>query len=242
MTDLVLKTKKRTILGKKVKILRRDGFLPAVIYPVKNTVPDGVYGGEAIALPLVISSKDFENVLKKAGETTLVKLEIEGETKPRDVLIYDVLKDPISSRVIHVDFYQINMDEKIITKVPLTFVGKSPAVDDLGGILVKAMQELEIRTLPANLPHDIAVDISRVVTFEDNILVKNINAPQGVEILENPETPIASVVPPRSEEELSSLSGEVAEKIEEVKVEAEETAAKRAEVKAESKEAATPAA
>ncbi len=216
-TNLTIKTKKREVFGKKVKSLRNQGFLPAV-----------VYGGKNENISLVLSVSDFNIILKKAGETTLVLLEIEGETKPRNVLIYDVVRDPITSATVHVDFYQVNMDEKIIKKIPLAFAGKSAAVDDLGGVLVKAMQELEVRALPADLPHEMTVDISKIATFEDNILVKDLMAPPGVEVLENPETPVASVVPPRSDEELAALTEEVAEKVEEVKVEVEETVAERA--------------
>ncbi|OGD30846.1 hypothetical protein A2833_01150 [Candidatus Azambacteria bacterium RIFCSPHIGHO2_01_FULL_44_55] len=225
MNNLIIKTKKREILGKKVKSLRNQGFLPAV-----------VYGGKNENISLVLPFSDFEAILKKAGETTLVQLEIEGETKPRNVLIYDVLRDPISSRTIHVDFYQVNMDEKIIKKIPLAFTGKSAAVDDLGGVLVKAMQELEVRALPADLPHEMTVDISRIATFKDNILVRDLIAPSGVEVLENPETPVASVLPPRSDEELATLTEEVAEKVEKVKAETEEKVAERAK-EAEAKEA-----
>ncbi len=228
-TNLIIKTKKRDVLGKKVKTLRQKGFLPAV-----------VYGGDNENIPLVLPLKDFENVLKKAGETTLVRLEIEGESRPRNVLIYDVVRDPMTSAAVHVDFYQVKMDEKIITKVPLAFVGDSAAVKDLGGVLVKAMQEIEIRALPADLPHEITVDISKIATFEDHVLVRDLKSPAGVEVLENPETPVASVIPPRSEEELAALTEEVAEKVDEVKVEVEEKTAERAK-EAETKEA-TPAA
>lgn len=214
MTILELKSKKRILLGKKVKSLRREGVLPAV-----------VYGGKEGSIPIELSLKEFFKVFKTAGETTLVKLFI-GE-KAKNVLVHDISRDPITEEINHVDFYEVKMDEKITTKVPLIFIGDAPAVIDLDGVLVKAMQELEVRALPSNLPHQIEIDISQLKTFDDNILVKDIKLPKNVEILENLETSVAVVTPPRSEAEIEALKGEVEEKIGEVKVEAEEKAKER---------------
>lgn len=214
MTILELKSKKRTLLGKKVKSLRREGVLPAV-----------VYGGKESSVPIELDLKEFSKVFKTAGETTLIKLLV-GE-KAKNVLIHDISRDPITEEINHVDFYEVKMDEKITTKVPLIFIGDAPAVIDLGGVLVKAMQELQVKALPSNLPHQIEIDISKLKTFDDNILVKDIKLPKNVEILENIETSVATVIPPRSEAELEALKGEIEEKIGEVKVEAEEKAKER---------------
>jgi len=225
MTTLELKSEKRTLLGKKVKSLRRDGILPAV-----------VYGGKEGSEPVELDRKEFSKVFKAAGETTLVKLFV-GE-KAKNVLIHDVSRDSITEEVKHVDFYEVKMDEKITTKVPLVFIGESPAVSDLSGILVKAMQELEIRALPADLPHQIEVDISQLKTFDDNILVRDIKLPNNVETIEHEETSVAVVTPPRTEAEIEALSGQVEEKVEEVAVETEEKVKERAEGKEEKTEAA----
>jgi large subunit ribosomal protein L25 len=214
MTTLELKSEKRTLLGKKVKSLRRKGVIPAV-----------VYGGKDGTIPIELDQKEFSKAFKTAGETTLIKLLV-GE-KVKNVLIHDIGRDPITGEMNHVDFYEVKMDEKITTKVPLIFIGDAPAVIDLGGVLVKAMQELEVRALPSDLPHQIEINISQLVTFDDNILVKDIKLPKNVEILENLETSVATVTPPRSEAELETLKGEVEEKVEEVKVEAEEKAKER---------------
>jgi len=214
MTTLELKSKKRTLLGKKVKSLRREGVIPAV-----------VYGGKDGTTPIELDLKEFSKVFKTAGETTLIKLLVGEKTK--NVLIHDISRDPITEEMNHVDFYEVRMDEKITTRTPLIFIGDAPAVIDLGGVLVKAMQELEVRALPADLPHQIEIDISQLKTFDDNILVKDIKLPKNVEILENLETSVAAVTPPRSEAELETLKGEVEEKVEEVKVEAEEKVKER---------------
>jgi len=211
---LELKSKKRTLLGKKVKSLRREGILPAV-----------VYGGKEGSVPIELDLKEFSKIFKAAGETTLIKLLV-GEMA-KNVLIHDISRDSITGEVNHIDFYEVKMDEKITAEVPLVFVGNASAVIDLGGVLVKAMQELEVRALPADLPHQIEIDISQLETFDDNILVKDIKLPKNVEILENLETSVAAVTPPRSEAEIEALKGEVEEKVEEVKVEAEEKAKER---------------
>ncbi len=189
-------------------------------------MPAVVYGGKEGSIPIELDLKEFFKVFKIAGETTLVKLFIDGE-KFKNVLVHDISRDPITEEINHVDFYEVKMDEKITTKVPLIFVGDAPAVIDLGGVLVKAMQELEVRALPSDLPHQIEIDISQLKTFNDNILVKDIKLPKNVEILENLGTSVATVTPPRSEAELEILKGEVEEKVEEVKVETEEKAKER---------------
>ncbi len=215
MTTLELKSKKREVFGKKVKTLRNEGQIPAV-----------VYGGKGSNLSISVNSDEFNKILKSAGETTLVKIFIDNE-KFKNVLIYDVSRDPVKGKVRHVDFYEVKMDEKIIKKIPIIFSGSSPAVIDLGGVLVKSMQELEVRALPADLPHDISVDISVLKTFDDNILVRDIRLPDNVETLENLQTSVAVVVAPRSEAEIEALSSEVEEKVESVKVETEERVKER---------------
>lgn len=219
MTTLELKSKKREVFGKKVKALKNEGRVPAV-----------VYGGGNSNLPISINFDEFNKVFKTAGETSIIKLFVDGE-KFRNVLIYDIFKDPVKGNVRHVDFYEVKMDEKIIKKVPLVFAGLAPAVIDLGGVLVKSMQELEIRAFPADLPRDIQVDISALKTFDDNISVRDIKLPNNVETLENEQTSVAVVAAPRSDAEIEALSSEVEEKIESVKVETEEKAKEREEEK-----------
>lgn len=200
---LKLSAQLRKEVGKKVKNLRKMGFIPAILYGpgIKN-------------LNLKVQEKEFEKVYKKAGESTLISLEIEGKKIP--VLIHEVQFDPISEKPIHVDFYQPSLKEEIEAKVPLVFVGEAPAVKELGGTLVKALSEIEIKVLPQNLPHEIKVDISPLKTFEDRILVKNLNVPEGVKILRSPEDPVAFVAPFEKVEE--ELEKPVEKEIKEVEV------------------------
>ena len=217
-----LKSEKRKIFGKKVKTLRNQGLVPAI-----------VYGGSESGIPLILDLKEFKRVFKRAGETTLIKLFIDKTNSSKNVLIHDIARDPVTDEIKHVDFYEVKMDEKIAAKVPLVFMGSAPAVSDLGGVLVKAIQELEIRALPADLPREIEVDISALKTFDDNIAAKDIKLPKNVELLENASASLASVAPPRSEAELEELSGAVEEKVEEVAVETEEKTAEKAKEREE---------
>lgn len=210
-------------MGKAVKSLRREGVIPAV-----------VYGGNDGTTPIELNQKEFSKLFKTAGETTLIKLFVDD--KEKNVLVHDVSRDTMTDVITHVDFYEVRMDEKITANIPLVFIGDAPAVSDLGGTLVKAMQGLEVRALPTDLPRQIEVNISQIRTFDDNILVGDIKLPKGVEILENQETSVAAVAPPRSEAEMETLSGQVEEKVEEVAVETEEKVKERSEEKTEATE------
>lgn len=207
----MLRAKARNIFGKKLNSVRKRGELPAILY------------GQGVSnLPLFVNRSEFKKVWEKAGETTLIRLFLEDEKDPHNVLIHDVALDPVNAEFYHIDFYQVRLDQKIMARVPLVWVGDSPAVIDEGGVLVKALQELEVRALPQDLPHEIVADISSLKTFEDVIFVKDVRVPNGVEVIENPEVIVASVVPPRTEEELKSLEEKVVESVEGVKAETEE--------------------
>ena len=136
-----LKAEKRQVLGHKVKHLRVQGELPAVIYGK---------GQESVALQVPIS--EFTRVLKEAGESTLVYLKVGAETYP--TIIHDVSRHPLTGQPIHADFYRVRLDEAIRSDVPVVFVGVAPAVKELGGIFIRNVNELEVEALPTNMPHE----------------------------------------------------------------------------------------
>lgn len=183
--------------GKKLTDLRKNGMLPAVLYGHKIEPKN-------IALKYI----DFTRAYKTAGENTLLSLSI-GEGKTANVLIHDVQIDPTTSRFLHADFFEVRMDEEIETDVPVAFFGEAPAVRELGGILVKSIEELPVKALPKDLPHTLDVDLSILATFDDHIKVSHIQVPKGVIIDADPETVIASVMAPRTEAELASLEEKV---------------------------------
>jgi len=208
MLELLVKT--RSELGRNVKKVREQNFIPAVLYghKIKN-------------LNLYIDYDTFEKIYKEAGESTLIKLKIkDAETnKERVVLIHDLTKDVVTDKFLHIDFKQIKMDELIKVEVPLVFIGESEAVKSEGGILVKNIHEVEIEALPQDLIHEIEIDISSLKTFDDNILIKDVKIPDNVKLTADPEDSIVSVTMPRTQEELEELEETPTESVEEVDVE-----------------------
>lgn len=206
---------------KSLKELRKQGQIPAVVYGpgVKNA-------------NIEVDEKEFKKVFHQAGESSLIELHIEKEKRP--VLVHEIQKDPLSDKIIHIDFFQASLKEEVEVAVLLVFEGVAPAEKDLGGTLVKSLLEIEVKALPQNLPHEIKVDISSLKTFQDHILVKDIVLPANVEVLKKPDEIVVAVLPAQNVEE--ELAAEITENVEDVaKVEKEK---KEEEVVEEVKESA----
>ncbi|MBU2101591.1 50S ribosomal protein L25 [Patescibacteria group bacterium] len=186
--DLELEAQKREVLGKKVETLRESGFIPAELY-----------GSGAENVHLSIKESDFTRVYKEAGENTMVNLTFGDQARP--IFIHEVQIDPITENILAVDFYQVNLKEKTTANVPLEFVGESHAVEELGGILNKVLDEVEVEALPADIPHVIEVDISALDDFSKSITVADLVREAQFEIMNDPEVVVASVTEPREEEE-----------------------------------------
>lgn len=211
LSNATIKASARDIKKNSNKLIRKSGGIPAVLYghKIKN-------------LNLSVNSKEFGLIYKTAGESTILNLSVEGEKAPRNVLVYDVSLHPVESFISHIDFYEVKMDEKIKTRVPLIFEGESSAVKAEGGVLIKNIYEIEVEALPQNLPHEIKVDISKLATFHDTITLADLLIPDGVKMHGDPKEIIAKVAPPRTESEIAALSEEVVAKVDDVKVEGEE--------------------
>ncbi len=193
MAEITIKAEKRAVLGKSVKQLRHNGKIPAVIY-----------GHDVKGENLELSENEFLKVFRQAGESTIVNLSLDGKNTP--VLIHDVQAHYLTDRPIHVDFYAVNMKEKLTATVPIHFLGESQAVKALGGILAKNISEVEVECLPADLPKFIEVDISILNTFEDSVRIADLKVSDKVEILGNPDELVVNVTAPRSEEDLKALN------------------------------------
>jgi large subunit ribosomal protein L25 len=188
-----LDAQSRTLTGRKVRSLRNEGKIPAVMY-----------GHNKESLSLTLDQRTFEKLYHQSGSTTLISLSVDGKT-PVKVLIHDVQVNALRHNITHADLYQVNLKEKLTTEIPVNFVGVADAVDILGGIFLTVRSVVEIECLPEDLVQELDADISLLKTFDDSLTVANLVVPKGIVILTDPEQVIASVTEPISEEELAAL-------------------------------------
>ncbi|MBI4160408.1 MAG: 50S ribosomal protein L25 [Candidatus Yanofskybacteria bacterium] len=186
-----LQAEPRTIKGRGVKALREESLLPAVIY-----------GHDFESVSIQVSLKDFERVYAEAGESTVVYVKMNGQDYP--TIIHGIARDPVGDGFLHADFYKVRLDEKIKASIHLNFMGESPAVKNLGGILVKNMSEIEVEGFPQDLPSQIEVDVSSLVDFGSEIMVKNLAISSKLEVKKEPDAIVALIQEPMSEEELKA--------------------------------------
>lgn len=185
---LTLNVQKRDILGKKVKKERDNGLLPIV-----------VYGPGEPTSHFFAKLNEFTKVWKKAGETTVIKLEGDGQGK--NTLIQEVSVHSITGVPIHADFYEVKKGMTVVVSIPLEFTGEAPAIKAFNGILVKVMHEFEVEAAPENLPQEIIVDVSSLNTLEDKITVGDIKLPEGVKPAASLDEVIALVSEIKEEKE-----------------------------------------
>jgi large subunit ribosomal protein L25 len=172
----------------KAENLRNEGLIPVVIYGPKQE-----------AISATVNFVDFKKAYEEAGESTIVTISLGKEDY--DTLIHDVQYDAVKGLVLHVDFYAVEKGKKIQVPVKLEYVGVSPAEKTLGGILVKVMHELEIESMPKDLPSELEVNIESLVDFDSQIHARDIVLPQGVELITDPDEVIALVKEAKEEEE-----------------------------------------
>ncbi|MDO8425800.1 MAG: 50S ribosomal protein L25 [bacterium] len=189
MQTITINATARITPGETARALRRGGKLPAVLY------------GHAIAAQsIAVTSSEFQRAYRSTGASTLVSLHVDSGT-PVLVLVKDVTYDPITDVPIHVDFHQVNLNEEVQAEIPLHFIGESPAVKMLGGLLVRQHEFIEVRAMPDKLVHDITVDISVLDVLDRAIHMKDLQLPEGVTPVLPGETVIAKVVVARQEAE-----------------------------------------
>ena len=177
----------RTERGKKLKALRAEGVLPAV-----------VYSGKVESLAISVPEKDFTKILRNTGETALITLK--GLDTEHEVLIHDITFETVKGHPTHVDFYAVERGKEIEITVPIEFVGESPA-EKGGAQIVKTTHEIDIKTTPGNIPAHIEVDLSVLVDTNSQIHISDIKAPEGVTILNDPNEAIVVVQEHEEEEE-----------------------------------------
>ncbi len=163
----------------------QEGFIPAVIYGPKreNT-------------PLFVNQKEFTKLYKEIGESSLVTLEITDKKEKSAVLIYDIQRNSLTGSIVHVDFFEPDLKEKVEAEVNLVFTGESQGVKDSGGTLVKNFHTLSVKALPEKLPSEIEIDIATLKSADDVITVKDIKIDEGVEILQEENSVIVMISKP----------------------------------------------
>lgn len=215
METPILRATTRTITGKQVKQLRNQGIMPGV-----------VYGHDKSSQSLSINANDFSRLFASAGTSTLIDLVIDDQ-KPVKVLLHEPQLHPVKPHFVHADLYIVKMNEKLQTEIPLEFVGESAAVTDLDGTLTVVIDALEVECFPDKLVQHIEVDITPLKTLEDVIRVSDITAPAGIEFLADPEEVVATITPPRSEEEMAELDEVIGEDADKAAVEGVEVTAEK---------------
>lgn len=182
----------------KNKDIRKEGNIPAVVYGKHMDNP----------LTIVCKKNDFIKRFKEAGYST--PLTLEGDGVDQFVLIQDIQQDPVSDVVVHVDFLAVNKNEKVTTEVPLKLIGESP-IEKLGEGKIQLLRDfIEVEAFPQDLPHDVQIDISVILKMDDTIFVKDIKLSDKVEILDDPEQPLVTVLK-LAEEEVEEVAPVVAE-------------------------------
>jgi large subunit ribosomal protein L25 len=194
MEKVVINATKRDVVGKQVKALRRAGKLPAVIYG-RHTEP----------ININLEAHTAALALAKLTSSSLVTINVDGTEY--FALVREKQRDYIKNRLLHVDFLAVSMTEKLRTRVSVHFIGVSGAVKDFNAVLVKNLEELEVECLPTDLPERIDVDITALVRPGDGIRVKEVNVPDTIRLLNDPETMVAVATFAKVEEETAAVAG-----------------------------------
>ncbi|HEX7196975.1 MAG TPA: 50S ribosomal protein L25 [Candidatus Limnocylindria bacterium] len=189
--DLELTLDAREAQGKANKRLRREGFVPGV-----------VYGKGEESTNVQVEAKTFETLYRAAGKTSVVKFRLPGASRATSGFIKSVQRHPLSGRALHVDYFLVNLNVEMEVDVPLVFSGEAPAVEETGGTLLHNVSNIRVKALPADIPHEIPVDVSVLRSLDVAIHVRDLSLNRDlVTVVTDGETLVATVVPPRVEEE-----------------------------------------
>jgi len=215
MADIQLSVKPRVVLGKKVAALRRLGVTPA-----------NVYGRNLESKAVEVETVVLTHLLRSAGRNVIIELHIEGEDSPRPVMLRAVQREPATSRLLHVDFYQVLLTQKMRAEVPLILVGEAPAVAEFGGILLQSLDSITVEALPGDIPPHVEVDVTMLTRLDDGVHVRELPIDSTkVHVMTEAELVVAKVAPPRLvtvEEEEAVAAEAAAEGVEAAEEEAKE--------------------
>jgi len=228
MEKLKLQASKREVLGKKTRFLRRQGVTPAHLF-----------GHGLDSLALQCDTPTLQRTIARAGMTRIIALDVEGDKNPRSVFIREIQKEPRSGALLHVDFYQVKMTEKIKFDVPIVLTGEAPAMKEKGRTISHSLTSLSVECLPDDLPPQIEVDLSLLEEVEQAIFVRDIVLGPGVTVLDEADQMVVKVSEVREEVEevveavVAEEELEAEEGAEEIAEEGEEAGEKAEEAKEE---------
>ena len=180
MEKVILNAEKRELTGKQVKVLRREGKLPAVIY-----------GKGVESTPIVLDRKATTTTLGKVSSSTILTIDLAGNQQP--TLVREIQKDYIKNEIIHIDFLAVSLKEKLRTAVSINLTGEAPVLKDYDAMVVPGIEHIEVECLPQDLPESITVDLSILKEIGDAVYVRDLPAIANVEFLTNPEDLIVVV-------------------------------------------------
>ena len=165
---LTLDVAQRTVVGRGAHRLRQQGLVPGV-----------VYGHQVEALAVEVGERELGRVTHAAGASHLIQLKVKGERRQRPVLIREVQREPRSGRTVHVDFFQVNLKEKLDVTVPVVVSGEAPAVKQVGGEVLQVLHQLAVNCLPDSIPGEITVDVSGLAEIDDAVRISDLLLPEG---------------------------------------------------------------
>jgi large subunit ribosomal protein L25 len=212
--QVTLTAERRTVLGRHVKQLRQQGRVPGVMYG---------HGFEAI--PLQFENRKLSKLLSHVSGSQLISIQVADQKEPEMALVRDVQRDPIRGDVLHVDFYRVEMTERLTAEIPLTLVGESPMTHQHEGILLQGISAIEVECLPSDLVDEIAVDLSDLTEIGQGVYVRDLAIPSGIDVLTDKDEMIVRMMAMAEEEEIveeEALEIEEVEVISEAKEEEEE--------------------
>jgi len=189
----------RTVVGKKVRFLRRQGWTPA-----------NVFGHAVDSTAIQLNTREMEHVLAHVSRNSLLSLEVEGGT-PATVLVKAVSRKPTTDELYHVDFYQVSMTEKLRANVPIVLTGAAPAAETYDAMILHAMDALHVECLPGDLPGQITVDLSRLMEIDDSIFVRDLDLPRGVTAMVGEDELVVKALAPKIEEAVEEEAEAAAE-------------------------------
>jgi len=211
MKQLELTATPRTVIGKQVNALKREGLVPGILYG---------YGIEPI--PLQFEAREAERVVRQAGSSTLVQVHVEGTPTSYTTIIRDLQRDPIKRNLRHLDLQVLNLAEKIRLPIQIILNGESPAVKNFGGLLLHLLDEVEVECLPTALVPAIEVNISGLKELGQAIFVRDLVLPPGLTVLTDADEMVAQVTAAEAEEVLAEATTEAAAEVEVIRKKKEE--------------------